>query len=82
MPWLPKCAVLHERVGAWEWVDMMVLYCQRSVTEDRKFARRICVLLREMEAAYDERMDFIWELEVVPGVNAAVKTAEFFNETL
>ncbi|GJY10572.1 hypothetical protein Tco_0378757 [Tanacetum coccineum] len=58
------------------------LYVGWSVTKDREFARRICVLLREMEVAYDERMDFIRELEVVSGVNATVKTAEFFNKTL
>ncbi|GKG64130.1 hypothetical protein Tco_0649380, partial [Tanacetum coccineum] len=35
-----------------------------------------------MLAAYEERVDFIRELETVPDVAAAVKTAEFFNETL
>nr|GEW14755.1 hypothetical protein [Tanacetum cinerariifolium] len=82
MAWLPKCTALHERVGGWEWVNMMVLYCQRSAGADREFARRISVLLREMVDAYDERMDFIRELKAVPSVNLAVKTTEFFNETL
>nr|GEU62918.1 hypothetical protein [Tanacetum cinerariifolium] len=36
----------------------------------------------EMEAAYNERVDFIKELEAVPGVDAAVKTAEFLNDAL
>ncbi|GJX48082.1 hypothetical protein Tco_0273272 [Tanacetum coccineum] len=40
------------------------------------------VLLQEMVATYDERVDFIQELEVVPGVVAMVKTAEFLNDTL
>ncbi|GJT27946.1 3-oxo-delta(4,5)-steroid 5-beta-reductase-like protein [Tanacetum coccineum] len=82
MAWLPKCAALQERVGGWEWVDMMVLYCQSSATDDREFERRAGVLLREMEDAYDERMDFIRELEVVPGVIVVVKTTEFLKETL
>ncbi|GJX35757.1 hypothetical protein Tco_0247314 [Tanacetum coccineum] len=50
--------------------------------EDIEFARRIGVLLQEMEAAYNERLDFIRELEPVPGVVAAVKTAEFLNNAL
>ncbi|GKB03351.1 hypothetical protein Tco_0831440 [Tanacetum coccineum] len=71
-----------ERVGGREWVDMMVLYCQRSAADDRQFANRISALLQEMIATYDDKMDFIRELEAVPGVNLAVKTTEFFNETL
>nr|GFA00882.1 hypothetical protein [Tanacetum cinerariifolium] len=27
---LPKCWALQERVGGWEWVDIMVLNCQSS----------------------------------------------------
>ncbi|GKE30525.1 hypothetical protein Tco_1445909 [Tanacetum coccineum] len=37
---------------------------------------------REMEVAYNKRTDFIKELEAVPGVNVAVKTAEFLNDAL
>nr|GEV76931.1 hypothetical protein [Tanacetum cinerariifolium] len=40
------------------------------------------VLLQEMVAAYDDRVDFIQELEAVPGIAAAVKTAEFLNDAL
>ncbi|GJU18302.1 hypothetical protein Tco_1146268 [Tanacetum coccineum] len=50
--------------------------------EDSEFARRMGVLLQEMVAAYDDRVDFVWELEVVPGIAAAVKTAEFLNDAL
>nr|GEW43959.1 hypothetical protein [Tanacetum cinerariifolium] len=77
-----ECASLRERVGGWEWVDTMVLYCQWSAAEDREFMGRINVLFYEMLAAYGDKMDFIWELKVVPGVVAAFKTAEFLNETL
>ncbi|GJW44669.1 hypothetical protein Tco_0073468 [Tanacetum coccineum] len=59
---------------------MMALYYRNSVKEDNEFARRIGVLLQEMEAAYDEMLDFIQELEAVSGVVAAVKTAEFLND--
>ncbi|GKE51338.1 hypothetical protein Tco_1486494 [Tanacetum coccineum] len=38
---LVKCAALKERVGGWEWADMMVLYCRNAAKEDSKFARRI-----------------------------------------
>nr|GEV16852.1 hypothetical protein [Tanacetum cinerariifolium] len=37
-----------------EWVDMMVLYCQRSAAEDHEFSRRINVLLQEMVVVYDD----------------------------
>ncbi|GJT13815.1 hypothetical protein Tco_0860857 [Tanacetum coccineum] len=79
---LTKCMALKERVGDWEWADMMALYCRNAAEEDSEFARRVGVLLEEMEAAYKERVDFIKELEVVPGVDAAVKTAEFLNDVL
>ncbi|GKC31635.1 hypothetical protein Tco_1038929 [Tanacetum coccineum] len=54
--------------------DMMALYCQNAVEDDSEFAKRMGVLLQEMVAAYDDRVDFIRELEVVPGITAAVKT--------
>nr|GEY70996.1 reverse transcriptase domain-containing protein [Tanacetum cinerariifolium] len=62
---LTKCMALKERVSDWEWADMMALYCQNAVEEDSKFARRVGVLLKEMEAVYKERVDFIKELEAV-----------------
>ncbi|GJR32973.1 hypothetical protein Tco_1109205 [Tanacetum coccineum] len=61
---------------------MMVLYCRSSAAEDRDFARRMNELLQEMVSAYDDKVDFIRELEAVPGIDAAVKTAEFLNENL
>ncbi|GJX33437.1 hypothetical protein Tco_0243292 [Tanacetum coccineum] len=79
---LTKCMALKERVGDWEWVDMMALYCRNAAEEDNEFARRVGVLLEEMEAAYKERVDFIKELKAVPDVDAAVKTAEFLNNVL
>ncbi|GJR18992.1 hypothetical protein Tco_0967519 [Tanacetum coccineum] len=36
----------------------------------------------EIVVAYDDKVDFIRELEVVPGIDAAVKTVEFLNENL
>ncbi|GJR32972.1 hypothetical protein Tco_1109204 [Tanacetum coccineum] len=39
-------------------------------------------LLQEMVATYDNKVDFIQELEVVPGVDAMAKTVEFLNENL
>ncbi|GJW51270.1 hypothetical protein Tco_0092621 [Tanacetum coccineum] len=65
-----------------EWVDMIVLYCKRSAAEDREFARRINELLQEMVVAYDDKVDFIRELEAVSGIHAAVTTFEFLNENL
>nr|GEU96221.1 hypothetical protein [Tanacetum cinerariifolium] len=76
------CAALQDRVGGWEWTDIMALYCQNSAKEDSEFARRMGVLLQEMVAAYDERVDLIWELEAMSGVAVAVKTADFLNDAL
>ncbi|GJY05521.1 hypothetical protein Tco_0371461 [Tanacetum coccineum] len=55
---LAKCVALQERVGGWEWADMM------------------------MVVAYNERVDFIRELEAVSGVATAVKTTEFLNDAM
>ncbi|GJV08699.1 hypothetical protein Tco_1346355 [Tanacetum coccineum] len=79
---LPKCGALRDAVGGWEWVDIMVLFCKRSAAEDRKFFRRISELLQEMVVAYDDKVDFIRELEAMPSIDAVVKTAEFLNENL
>nr|GEZ49281.1 hypothetical protein [Tanacetum cinerariifolium] len=54
---LTKCMALKERVSDWEWADMMALYCQNAIEEDSKFARRVGVLLKEMEVVYKERKD-------------------------
>ncbi|GJU84102.1 hypothetical protein Tco_1291648 [Tanacetum coccineum] len=88
-----KCRALRDAVGGWDWVAMMVLYCRSSAAEDRDFARlpekyyrlsqrRMNELLQEMVATYDNKVDFIRELEVVPGVDAVAKTVEFLNENL
>nr|GEW19371.1 hypothetical protein [Tanacetum cinerariifolium] len=79
---LPKCKALQERVGEWDWGKMMVLYCKNAAAGDFEFARRIVVLYREMEIAYDEKLDFIRELDSVPGVAVAAETAEFLNDKL
>ncbi|GJW01100.1 hypothetical protein Tco_1556351 [Tanacetum coccineum] len=79
---LTKCMALKERVGDWQWADMMALYCRNASEEDSEFARRVGVLFEEMEAAYKERVDFIKELEAVSGVDAAVETAEFLKDVL
>nr|GEW28991.1 hypothetical protein [Tanacetum cinerariifolium] len=78
---LVKCTALQERVGGWEWTDMMALYC-KNVAEDSEFVRRMGVLLQEMVAAYDDRVDFIQELEAVSGILVVVKIAEFLNDAL
>ncbi|GJW22733.1 hypothetical protein Tco_0033355 [Tanacetum coccineum] len=59
------CGALRDAVGGCDWPRMMVLYCQKSVEDDRSFARRLNNLLQEMESAYDEKVNFIRELEAV-----------------
>ncbi|GJX44900.1 hypothetical protein Tco_0261576 [Tanacetum coccineum] len=57
-------------------------FAPEFVYKDSEFARRMGVLLQEMVVAYDDRVDFIQELEAVPGIAAAVKTIEFLNDAL
>nr|GEV52885.1 hypothetical protein [Tanacetum cinerariifolium] len=77
-----NCGALRDAVDGWDWVAMMVLYCRSSIAEDRNFLRRMNQLLQEIVVAYDDKLDFIRELEVVPGVDAAAKTTEFLNKNL
>ncbi|GJV42896.1 hypothetical protein Tco_1427432 [Tanacetum coccineum] len=46
------------------------------------FLLRISELLQETVVAYDDKVNFIQELEAVPGIDVTVKTAEFLNENL
>ncbi|GJT75984.1 hypothetical protein Tco_1042709 [Tanacetum coccineum] len=79
---MPNCGALCDAVGEWDWVQMMSLYCQNSAADERDFAGRLNDLLQEMINAYDKKVDFIRELEGVPGIAAAVKTGEFLNNNL
>ncbi|GJW04793.1 hypothetical protein Tco_1563649 [Tanacetum coccineum] len=76
------CGALRDALGRWEWVDMMVLFCKRSTAEEAKFSRKISKLRQEMVVAYDDKVDFIRELEVVPNIDDAVKTTRFLKENL
>nr|GEV12931.1 hypothetical protein [Tanacetum cinerariifolium] len=79
---MPKCKALRERVGEWDWSKMIGVYYKSAMADDFEFARRISVLYQEMEIAYSEKLDFIRELEVVPGVAVEAKTTEFLNDKL
>ncbi|GJV88532.1 hypothetical protein Tco_1532470 [Tanacetum coccineum] len=79
---IPKCGALRDAVGGWDSVQMMSLYCQISAADERNFSGRLSDLLQEMINAYDKKVEFIRELEAVPGITAAVKTGEFLNENL
>ncbi|GJU24124.1 hypothetical protein Tco_1162745 [Tanacetum coccineum] len=61
---------------------MLALYCKSVAADVFEFARRISVLYRKMEIAYGEKLDFIRELEGVPVVDVAAKTAKFLNDKL
>ncbi|GJV23151.1 hypothetical protein Tco_1375846 [Tanacetum coccineum] len=63
-------------------VQMMSLYCESLAADERNFAGRLSDLLQEMINAYDKKVEFIQELEAVPGIVATVKTDEFLNENL
>ncbi|GKA98463.1 hypothetical protein Tco_0826400 [Tanacetum coccineum] len=52
---LVKCAALQERVGGWEWADMMALYCKNHAEEDSEFAR--CMAVK----TYEFLNDALWK---------------------
>ncbi|GJS69273.1 hypothetical protein Tco_0702114 [Tanacetum coccineum] len=85
--WLKRLKENHaEDLGQLGILNVFVARMEQTMASlpeyDREYARRINALLQEMVVAYDERVDFIWEMEFVPGVVAAVKTAKFLNENL
>ncbi|GJV99569.1 hypothetical protein Tco_1554821 [Tanacetum coccineum] len=67
MSWLRRCAELREAAQSDDWVEMLVLYCWRSVDEDFRVAGIINKLYEEVAAANEETDYFIQELDVVPG---------------
>ncbi|GJZ45325.1 hypothetical protein Tco_0592921 [Tanacetum coccineum] len=67
MDWLPMCAELEMVVGSQKWLDMMVLYCQKSVTEDREFdviaTAKTAVFFKETMGEDDGRVLLLHDLE-------------------
>ncbi|GJX48311.1 hypothetical protein Tco_0273501 [Tanacetum coccineum] len=82
MDWLPMCAELEMKVGSRKWLDMMLLYCQNSATEDRELALRFNRMRGDRVVAFEDMMAFIHELQSVTGVSVTAKTAVFFNEMM
>nr|GEZ96810.1 hypothetical protein [Tanacetum cinerariifolium] len=77
-----KCGALRDDVGGCDWVQMMSLYCESSAADERNFAGWLSDLLQEMINAYEKKVEFIRELETVPGIATVVKTGKFLNENL
>nr|GEV55881.1 hypothetical protein [Tanacetum cinerariifolium] len=71
---MPKCGALRDVVGGWDWVQMMSLYCEGCAADGRNFVGRLSDLLQDMINAYDQKVEFIRELEALPCIAAAVKT--------
>nr|GFB61493.1 hypothetical protein [Tanacetum cinerariifolium] len=82
MEWLPKCAKLELAVGSQKWLDMMVLYCRKSVFEDSEFARKMNRLRGETIVACEDMVAFVQEHETLSGVAMTAKTADFLNENM
>ncbi|GKE30740.1 hypothetical protein Tco_1446124 [Tanacetum coccineum] len=77
-----NCKLLIGKLQFDDRVEMLVLYCWRSVDEDFRVAGVINKLCEEVAAANEETCCFIQELDVVPGwVVATQKTSEFLKET-
>ncbi|GKE51642.1 hypothetical protein Tco_1486798 [Tanacetum coccineum] len=98
MEWLPKCVELEVAACSQKWLDMMVLYCQKSASEDLKFVRQINRLRGETIVTCedmimikdDERVMQLHNLEREAEERAVekdrvivtVKTAEFLNDIM
>ncbi|GKB32101.1 hypothetical protein Tco_0871502 [Tanacetum coccineum] len=77
MEWLPKCVELEVAAGSQKWLDMMVLYCRKSASEDLKFVRQINRLRVEMIVTCEDMVAFVQELETLLSVVVTAKTAAF-----
>nr|GEY48602.1 hypothetical protein [Tanacetum cinerariifolium] len=69
-------------VGSRGWLDMMVLYCRKSASEDQEVALRFNRLRGDRIVAFENRMDFFHELENVTGVSVVVKTIVVLKEMM
>nr|GEU36923.1 hypothetical protein [Tanacetum cinerariifolium] len=77
-----NCKLFIRKLQSEDWVEMLVLYCWRSVDKDFMVAGVINKLCEEVAAANEETDYFIQELDVFPGwVVATQKTSEFLKET-
>ncbi|GKC38042.1 hypothetical protein Tco_1050426 [Tanacetum coccineum] len=82
MEWLPMCAELEEAVGAHNWLDMVVLYCQKFLAEYRDFAIKVNRLVGQMNEACQDRIAFVRELKSVAGVANMTKTVVFLTKMM
>ncbi|GJV66480.1 hypothetical protein Tco_1481989 [Tanacetum coccineum] len=82
MEWLPMCAELEMAVGACNWLDMVVLYCQKFSSEHQEFAINMSRLVGEMNEACQDRIAFVRELESVAGVTVMAKTIVFLKQMM
>nr|GEZ70277.1 hypothetical protein [Tanacetum cinerariifolium] len=80
MVWLVKCEELKEIFGTSDWVDMMVRYCQRAAAENHEFGRKNNLLREQVIVVFEERREFVEEIETVHKVITPQKTAQILNE--
>ncbi|GKB89987.1 hypothetical protein Tco_0962259 [Tanacetum coccineum] len=69
-------------VGSRGWLDMMVLYCQKSASKDREVALLFNRLRGDRIVAFENRMDFVHELENVTGVSVVAKIVVFLKKMM
>ncbi|GJQ90603.1 hypothetical protein Tco_0001742 [Tanacetum coccineum] len=82
MEGLPMCAELEMAVGSRRWLNMMVLYYRKLASEDQEVALRFNRLRGDRNVAFEDKMDFVQELESVMGVSVVAKTAVFLKEMM
>ncbi|GJY14887.1 hypothetical protein Tco_0385309 [Tanacetum coccineum] len=69
-------------VASLGWLDMIVLYCQKSAAEDREVALCFNRLREDSIVAFENRMAFVHKLENVTGVSVVSKTIVFLKEMM
>ncbi|GJS37337.1 hypothetical protein Tco_1159484 [Tanacetum coccineum] len=67
MEWLLMCEDLEKVLGGRNWLDMMIVYCQKFADEHRDFSLRVNRLVGEMNEACSDRIAFVREFRSVSG---------------
>nr|GEZ65519.1 hypothetical protein [Tanacetum cinerariifolium] len=82
MVWLVKCEELKEIFGTSDWVDMMVRYCQRAAAENHEFGRKNNLLREQVIVVFEERREFVEEIETVHKVIVVFEERREFVEEI
>ncbi|GJY96304.1 hypothetical protein Tco_0513214 [Tanacetum coccineum] len=80
MALLPICGELRETSNSVHWEPMFILYCRRSIGEDKRLASDINRVSVEVQNVVNQRALFIEELDSLGVRPVFAKLAEFLKE--